>query len=229
LLAPPRPSSPPGELDALIREARARQLRRRLGFAVAAAVLVGAGFSIEAVLSASRHGEQAGGRPAASLVKAGRSCGVQVVRTKILGRDGHVLYREPVPRTFGHQLRCVGSSLWVLFYNGVASSQEAYFGVHSGDGGRTWRSVFTERYFGMKAPHQLVTGYLGPWTLSGSTAYFTGLCVACGPLKEWLWVTSNGGRTFRRHPVPPPKATEPVVIRIRGRTVTITPRKIEVS
>jgi len=125
---------------------------------------------------------------------------VQVKGVRIFhGR--RLAYREPVSRTFGHQMQCSGASIWVVFFNGVASSQEAYFGVHSADGGRTWRAAFTERYFGLKAPHQL-DSYMGPWTLTGHSAYFTGLCPACGrqPTVS-LWVTRDGGRTFRRYEI----------------------------
>ena len=73
MIAPPRPPSH-DELEALIKEARARQLRRRLlvaaGFAIAAAL----GLSIYASLggSAGRTVTAAGSRPAA----AAAACGV---------------------------------------------------------------------------------------------------------------------------------------------------------
>jgi hypothetical protein len=149
-------------------------------------------------------------------------CGVRVAWTKILDRNGHVLYREPVRRTMGHQLRCSDSSTWVIFYNGVGVSQEGYFGVHSGDDGQTWRPVFTERYFGLRAPHEL-DAYMGPWTLTRRAAYFVGLCPACGlqPTVS-LWVTNNGGRTFRRYDVAHLDGYWPKAIRVTGSEVTIS-------
>lgn len=44
--------------------------------------------------------------------------------------------------------------------------------------------------------------YLGPWTLVGSSAYFTGRCPACGAGTVSLWVTKDGGRTFHRYAIP---------------------------
>jgi hypothetical protein len=127
-------------------------------------------------------------------------------------------------------MECSGSTVWVVFFNGVAASQEGYFGVRSGDGGHSWRVVFAERYFGVKAPHQLVTGYLGPWTLDGPrTAYFVGDCVACGFGKTWVWVTKDDGRSFRRYAVPWPKGSRSASVRVEGRTVTISARSIRVS
>ena len=155
-------------------------------------------------------------------MKSANPCGVRVAWTKILDRNGHVLYREPVRRTMGHQLQCNGSSIWVIFYNGVGMSQEGYFGVHSGDGGQTWGPVFTERYFGLRAPHEL-DAYMGPWTVTRNAAYFVGLCPACGlqPTVS-LWVTNNGGRTFRRYEVAHLDGYRPKAMRVAGSEVTIS-------
>jgi hypothetical protein len=219
-LAPPRcPSS--DELEALIREARARQRRRRLRAAVLVASLAGVALGLHSIIAGSGSTEPTVAAGPTAGVRNGSACGVRVAWTKILDRNGHVLYREPVRRTMGHQLRCSGSSVWVVFYNGVASSQEGYFGVHSRDGGRTWRPVFTERYFGMKAPHAL-DAYMGVWTLRGShAAYFTGRCPACGWGTVSLWVTKDGGRTFRRYKVPALTGYAATAIRVFGNRVTI--------
>lgn len=142
-------------------------------------------------------------------------------------RGGRLVYREPVSRTFGHQIECSGSTVWVVFFNGVGASQEAYFGVRSGNGGQSWRVVFAEEYFNLKAPHQLVTGYLGPWALDGPrAAYFVGDCVACGFSKVWLWVTKDAGRTFRVYRVPALTGYWPVGIRVAGDAVTVETRRI---
>ena len=130
-----------------------------------------------------------------------------------------------VSRTFGHQIECSGSTVWIVFFNGVAASQEAYFGVRSGDAGHSWRVVFAERFFNAKAPHQLVTGYLGPWTLAGPReAYFTGMCVACGRCTVSLWVTKDAGRTFRRYQIPALTGYGPRRLRIEGQDVIISAR-----
>ena len=75
------------------------------------------------------------------------------------------------------------------------------------------------------APHQL-DSYLGAWTLGGpQVAYFTGSCPVCGagPLFETvsLWVTKNGGRTFRRYAIPSLDGYSPSGIRVSGHEVTV--------
>ena len=199
VLSPPEPRE--DELELLIREARARQRRRWVGAAALVAVLAGAALGISSLVGGTSPSVSIGGRQRSGAANASR-CGVRVKGVQVF-QDGRAVYREPVPRTFGHQIECSGSTVWIVFFNGVASSQEAYFGVRSSDAGRSWRVVFAERFFNAKAPHQLVTGYLGPWTLSGPReAYFTGTCVACGRGTVSLWVTKDGGRTFRRYQIP---------------------------
>jgi len=55
MIAPPRPTSH-DELEALIKEARARQLRRRLLGAVGVAIIAALGLSVFAVVTGHRHG-----------------------------------------------------------------------------------------------------------------------------------------------------------------------------
>jgi hypothetical protein len=212
------------EVELLIREARARQRKRWIAAAAVIALVAGAALGVDSILSGGNTSPSHVGGPTPA-VKGANACGVHVMQTKILDGSGRVLYREPVPRTFGHQLQCGGSSLWVVFFNGVASSQQAYFGVHSGDGGRTWRAVFTERYFGMKAPHEL-DSYMGPWTLSQGAAYFVGLCPACGlqPTVS-LWVTKDAGRTFRRYEIARLDGYGPTAIHVAGGRVSISARR----
>lgn len=154
------------------------------------------------------------------------ACPVHVVGKRIVDRAGRTVLRDPGRRVMSAELKCAGRTVWVVFHNGVASSQEAYVGVRSGDGGRTWRRVFAEGYFGVTAPHQL-DSYSGPWTISGErSAYFTGWCPACGYGTVSLWVTHDGGRTFRRYPVPGLAGFPPVAIRVAGDDVTITGRSV---
>ena len=129
-------------------------------------------------------------------------CPVHVVGKRILDAAGRTVYTDPGYRAIAHQIECSGRSVWVMFHGGVASSQEAYVLAHSSDGGRTWRLVAAERYFGVNAPHEF-DSYSGPWTIAGERdAYFVGWCPACGYGTVSLWVTRDGGRTFRRYDVP---------------------------
>jgi hypothetical protein len=227
-LAPPRPPSPE-ELEALIREARARQRRRWLGAAALVAVLSGIALGIYSVTS-STTGRATTGGASMPAVRSGKACGIRVSDTRILDADGRTLYREPGDWTpsYPHPsvVRCSGSTAWVVWDNGAASSQEAYVGVRSGDGGRLWKLVFAEGYFGVNAPHEL-DAYMGPWTLHGRSAYFTGWCPVCGGPKTVsgttsLWVTKDGGRTFRRYRIPGLIGYQPVRVRVSGSNVAIS-------
>jgi hypothetical protein len=211
------------ELEALIRAARARQRRRRrIGAAALVVLLAGSAIAVYSIAGGKRPAATRSRGPATFVASATR-CGVRVNGVRIL-RAGRLVYREPVARTFGHQIQCSGSTVWVVFFNGVASSQEAYFGVRSGDRGHTWNVVFAERFFGVKAPHQL-DDYLGVWTLHGPRdAYFMGSCPACGFGTVSLWVTEDAGRTFRRYAVPALRGYGPVRLRVAGRTVSIVTR-----
>jgi hypothetical protein len=179
--------SPPGsrqdELELLIREARARQLRRRLGIAALVALVAGAALGIHAIVGGKSRATVSATQRGAPVAAKGRRCGIRVKGARIL-QGGRTVYREP-----GHlvnpdggppaAVQCSGPSVWVVWVNGAAMSQEAYVGVRSRDAGHTWRLVFSESYFGVKAPHEL-DAYFGPWKLGGPrTAYFTGSCPAC--------------------------------------------------
>lgn len=225
VVAPP----PTDEQELLIREARARQRRRWMLAAVFLALLAGAVLGIDSVVHrASSRAPSISGPVAA--VRTGKACGVRVDDMRIVDSADRTLYREPGDWTpsFPHPsvLRCSGATDWVVWDNGAASSQEGYVGARSSDAGRTWKLVFAESYFGVNAPHEL-DSYLGPWTLRGpSTAYFTGWCPVCGGMKTVsgttsLWVTRNGGRTFREYKPSALDGYEPIGIRVSGREVAI--------
>ena len=151
-------------------------------------------------------------------------CPVHVAGKRIVDRAGHVVYRDPGYSSLRAEIRCSGRTIWVVFHGGAASSQEAYVGVRSGDAGRTWRVVFAERYFGVRAPFEL-DAYSGPWTIAGSrAAYFTGWCPACGYGTVSLFVTADGGRTFRRYAIPALTGFRATAIRVSGDDVTVTAR-----
>jgi hypothetical protein len=221
------------ELEALIREARTRQRKRWLGVAVAVALLAGAAIGIESILRGSgpNTARTIGGPSVAA--RNGKACGVRGVGVRILDQDGRTLYREPGrytrPNAGFPTIRCSGSTIWAVWFNGVGMSQEAYLGARSLDSGRTWKLVFTEGMFGPKAPHEL-DAYLGVWTLRGPhDAYFTGSCPACdgGELQGTisLWVTKDGGRTFRMYKVPMLTGYEAIRIRVKGDAVTILAKR----
>ena len=96
--------------------------------------------------------------------------------------------------------------MWVFFTGGFASSQQQYVAVRSENGGRTFRPIAAEGYFGINAPHQF-SSYAGPWAIVGpEAAYFVGMCPVCGNVPYYgsvmLFVTRDGGRTFRRYDLP---------------------------
>ena len=133
----------------------------------------------------------------------------------------------------GPEIQCSGSTIWAVFYNGAGMSQEAYVGVRSADGGHTWRLVFSEPFFGVKAPHEL-DAYLGVWVLRGRRdAYFTGNCPACDGGKHQdtvsLWVTKDGGRTFRMYKVPELTGYTPRHLRIARNDVTVSATAFELG
>jgi hypothetical protein len=223
VVAPPEPPRP-DELEALIREARARQRKRRLGAAALVALLAGVVLGIGSIVSGGSAITSRSGAPTVA-VKAGKACRIRVEDMRIVDTTGHTLYREPGSwtRNYPHPsvVRCSGSTAWVVWDNGAAMNQEGYVGAHSVDGGRTWHLVFAESYFGVNAPHEL-DSYLGPWTLVGKIAYFTGSCPACSPGPTIsLWVTKDGGQTFRKYAVPALTGYAPAGVRVSRDTVTI--------
>ncbi len=158
------------------------------------------------------------------------TCGVHVAGARLLDRNGRLVYREPGHYVNpnggpGAQVKCSGATVWAVWLDGAGMMHENYVGVVSGDGGRTWRFVFSDPFFGMKAPHAL-DPYFGPWALHGpDDAYFVGSCPACGAGKlsgtVGLFVTIDGGKTFFGLSVPALDGYTPTSIRVSGRNVTI--------
>ena len=151
------------------------------------------------------------------------ACPVHIVGKRIVDNRGQTVYRNPGYRVVAAQIECSGRTVWVLFHGGVASSQEAYLGVRSGDGGRTWKVLLSEPYFGIRAPFT-IDSYSGPWTIVGeNAAYFVGWCAACGSYGTVsLTVTLDGGRHFRRYKIPGLTNFRGTGIRVVGDDVTIT-------
>jgi hypothetical protein len=159
---------------------------------------------------------------ASSHAASGRGCPVHVTGKGLVDRHGETVYRYPGRHVFAAQVKCSGRTVWVLFHGGVASSQEAYLGVRSGNTGRTWKRLLGEPYFGIKVPF-MVDSYSGPWTILGEKrAYFVGWCPACGAGTVSLTVTLDGGRHFRRYALPKLTGFIGTGIRVVGDNATIT-------
>jgi hypothetical protein len=151
-------------------------------------------------------------------------CRIHAVGKRLIGRDGHTVYRYPGPRAPVTQVKCSGRTIWALFHGGGQMSQEAYVGVRSGDAGRTWKVLLAEPYFGVKAPFA-IDAYSGPWTIAGeNSAYFVGWCPACGRGTVSLTVTRDGGRHFHRYGIPKLTGFYSTSIRVDGNKVSITGR-----
>jgi hypothetical protein len=232
VIAPPEPPRPE-ELEALIREARTRQRRRWLGTAAVVALLAGAAVGLNSIMAGKSPGASRSGSGPKPGVQSVNACGVRGQGVRILDAGGRTVYREPGhwthPSAGRPEIRCSGATVWAVWFNGAGMMQEAYVGARSGDGGRTWRLVFAESFFGVRAPHEL-DAYFGPWKLRGpKVAYFAGSCPACsvgtvtGTVS--LWVTKDGGRTFRRYKVPALDGYAPSRIRVSGREVTIVGKR----
>jgi hypothetical protein len=151
-------------------------------------------------------------------------CPVHVVGKRIVDRRGYTVYRAPMYHVVAAQIKCRGRTVWVLFHGGGEASQEDYLGVRSGDGGKTWRRLLSEPYFGIKAPFT-IDAYSGPWTIVGeNAAYFVGWCPACGYGTVSLTVTLDGGRHFRRYRIPRLTGFFATGIRVLGKEITVTAR-----
>jgi hypothetical protein len=151
------------------------------------------------------------------------ACPVHIVGKRIVDNHGRTVYRAPAYRVMAAQVKCSGRTVWVVFHGGVAASQEAYFGVRSGDGGRSWKLLLSEPYFGGAAPFT-IDSYSGPWTIVGeNAAYFVGWCPACGSYGTVsLTVTLDGGKHFRRYRIARLSGLRATRIRVVGEDVTIT-------
>jgi hypothetical protein len=159
-------------------------------------------------------------------VVATPACPVHIVGKRIVDNHGHTVYRDPGYRVLAAEVKCSGRTVWVLFHGGVASSQEAYLGVRSGDGGRTWELLLSEPYFGVRAPFT-IDSYAGPWAIVGKNgAYFVGWCPACGNYGTVsLTVTLDGGRHFRRYRIAELSGFRGTGIRVVGNDVTVIARR----
>jgi hypothetical protein len=233
VVAPPEPPRP-DELELLIREARARRRKRWLGGTVAVAVFAGGTLVVLSIANGGQSGVSHAG-PGSTAIRSTKECGIRVLGPRILDSAGSLVYREPVPKgevnanRIPSQVRCSGSAVWVVFFNGVGMMHEDYVGVRSLDRGRTWRIAFAQspgahsRYGDSAEP--------GPWTLAGARGgYFVGSCPACSEGKAFglvsLSVTKNGGRTFRTYPVPALSGFEPLGVRVTGGVVRIAARRL---
>jgi hypothetical protein len=166
------------------------------------------------------------------VIVAPPSCPVRLVGKRIVDGTGQTTYRYPGSEVPVAQIRCSGRVVWVLLHGGAASSQEMYLGLRSADGGRTWKLLLSEPYFGIKAPFT-IDAYSGPWTIVGeNAAYFVGWCPACTNGNVVLVATTDGGRTFHRYAVPSLSGYgqglrsvsvngDTVTIATRGRTATV--------
>jgi hypothetical protein len=149
-----------------------------------------------------------------------------VVGKRVVDRAGHTVYRDPSNYVVAAQVKCSGRTVWVLFHGGGASSQELYLGLRSGDGGRTWKLLLSDAYFGIRAPFT-IDSYSGPWTIVGeNAAYFVGWCPACGQGPAYgtvsLIVTLDGGRHFRRYKIPRLTGFRGTGVRVVGDDVIVT-------
>jgi hypothetical protein len=213
-------------LDPLIAEAKRRARRRQLIALVMGVVSLGA---VAAYVVARGGGRSSVFAPRVSIPAGatGAACGVRGVGARILSPEGRILYREPGKAPNGFPaIQCSGSAIWAVWNNGGEMSQEAYFGARSLDGGRTWHPAFAEPYFLRKAPNELGTR-LGVWMLHGPrTAYFVSACTGCGGVKNALFVTKNGGRTFVRYDVPALTSYTVTGIRVNGDELILRAKRV---
>jgi len=166
-----------------------------------------------------------GSGSAATRTAAVPGCPVHAVGKRLVDRHGRTTYRYPGYRRPATEVKCRGRTVWALFHGGAEMSQEAYVGVRSGDGGRTWKVLLAERYFGVAAPFT-IDSYSGPWTIDGrNDAYFVGSCPACGYGTVSLTATRDGGRHFHRYAVPKLTGFDGTAISVAGHKVTIKGRR----
>jgi hypothetical protein len=178
--------------------------------------------AIPASIIAAWAGAGCGG--VATHTSGASPCPVHSVGKRLVDRHGRTVYRYPGYRVVAAQVKCSGRTVWALFHGGGEMSQEAYVGVRSGDAGRTWKVLLAEHYFGIKAPFT-IDSYSGPWTIVGEdAAYFVGWCPACGTGTVSLTVTRDGGRDFRRYPIPKLTGFYSTGISVAGHNVTIRAR-----
>lgn len=222
VLTPP----PQDEQELLIREARARQRKRRLvGAAALIAFLAGTGLAIHSIASGKGSRVSAGARRGVPAATTRSRCGVRIEgTTEVVGQGGDVVYRDPYQGSMWHDLRCQGTTVWAVFVNGIGTNVESYLGVRSLDGGRTWRVAFAQDPRVRK--QYSVGAELGPWALQGRrSAYFVGTCGPCSVGKAYgtvsLTVTKDAGRTFRHHLVRALTGWTPRRIRATGHEVAI--------
>lgn len=198
------------------------------------AVISGGTLVILSVADGGHSGVSQAG-PGSTAVTSTKQCGIRVVGPRILDSAGSLVYREPVPKgevnanRIPSQVRCSGSAVWVVFFNGVGMMHEDYVGVRSLDRGRTWRIAFAQSP-GARSRYG-VGAEPGPWTLVGARgAYFVGTCPACSEGKAFglvsLTVTEDGGRTFRTYPVPALSGFGPVGVRVTRGVARISARRL---
>jgi len=190
---------------------------------------------ILSIANGGQSGVSQAGR-GSTAVRGTKECGIRVLGPRILDSTGSLVYREPVPKgevnanRIPSQVRCSGSAVWVVFFNGVGMMHEDYVGVRSLDHGRTWRIAFAQDSPGARSRYG-VGAEPGPWTLVGARrAYFVGTCPACSEGKAFglvsLTVTKDGGRTFRTYPVPALSGFGPVGVRVTGDVVRLSARRL---
>jgi len=104
-------------------------------------------------------------------------------------------------------IRCTGrATAWVLISGGIGvSNQQPYILFRTGDGGRHWRGLLLEGYFGQAAYTSVQVhaidgpgGYIGPLSVVGpATAYVVGLCLPCPSDNTFSVIgTRDSGRTW---------------------------------
>jgi photosystem II stability/assembly factor-like uncharacterized protein len=115
---------------------------------------------------------------------------------------GHWRRARVLRATFGTEhgvdLACRGRSVWALFSDGYAASQQAYEAYRTLDGGSTWRPVLGQ--FDRRRPSlPRISAYSGPFAATRTAAVFSGSCAPCAALGTTTAVsTRDAGRSWRR-------------------------------